>query len=151
MISQSSSLPLLWMSHLAAFLGPGTPPNGTSRAEEAKTTERSLRSSFSSFQIWLLRGHGQKFPCHCFGDKQRPDDAYSGSQARVVRAKAASRVTDRPTCSATVAIAASNANDVWRAIASLRSPSTRHLRWMQRWQRLRSKLVDRLPGWLLSP
>ena len=34
--------------------------------------------------------------------------------------------------------------------AALRSPSTRRLRWMQRWDRLQSKVADRLPGWLHS-
>ena len=32
------------------------------------------------------------------------------------------------------------------AEAALRSPSTRRLRWMQRLERLRSKVADRLPG-----
>ncbi len=34
---------------------------------------------------------------------------------------------------------------------ALRSPSTRRLRWMQRWHRLQGKVANRLPGWLLSP
>ena len=33
-------------------------------------------------------------------------------------------------------------------VASLTSPSTRRLRWTQRGERLRSKVVNRLPGWL---
>ena len=37
------------------------------------------------------------------------------------------------------------------ADAVLRSPSTRRLRWMQRWDRLQSKVANRLPGWLPSP
>ena len=35
--------------------------------------------------------------------------------------------------------------------AVLRSPSARRLRWMQRWDRLQSKVANRLPGWLPSP
>ncbi|WP_255441146.1 glycosyltransferase [Synechococcus sp. HK01-R] len=34
---------------------------------------------------------------------------------------------------------------------SLRSPSTRRLRWSQRFDRLRGKVVNRLPGWLPKP
>ena len=35
--------------------------------------------------------------------------------------------------------------------AALRSPSTRRLRWRQRWDRLQSRVANRLPGWLPSP